>query len=151
MPVIVTNGTNKNGIRLNHKCNELATTSKSRGHKHVILFLHFLHEDTGLIHKVSYSSESTLSKRGLYIRAFEVLVVDDMASIWGSLRFSLRQDKFSQTLLYKEYACLIYIAVCTCYKQKAHYFILHLSYILEFWNSGTNFIDIRHDRGLVQK
>ena len=32
---------------------------------------------------------------------------------------SLSQNECSQTLLYKEYACFIYIAICTCCKQKA--------------------------------
>ena len=38
----------------------------------------------------------------------------------------------SRGIIYKEYACFIYIAVCTCYKQNARYFILHVRYILEF-------------------
>ena len=37
LPINVINGTTINVTKLNHKCNKLATTSKSRGHKLVIL------------------------------------------------------------------------------------------------------------------
>ena len=114
----------------NHKCNKLAKTSKSRGHKlailipHeidlkfsirpltkqkyylflykwrgyklVILVVHFLLQDTGIVRQVSRNGLQTFRKY-----PYKVLGVGDIPSIWRSLRFSLRQDKFSQTSLYK--------------------------------------------------
>jgi len=52
LPINVINSTTIKVIRLNHKCNKLARTSKSRGHKVAILFVHFLLQDMGLVHQV---------------------------------------------------------------------------------------------------
>ena len=141
------NGTAINVIRLNdHRCNKLAVTSKSRGHKLVILFVHFLLEDTGLIHQVSYNLESTQStiKRFIYQRVWST------SGWWHGIDLKelevFFESRRNRSHSVKHY--FIYIAICTCYKQKARYFIIQLSYMLEFGNSGTNFIEITRQRGL---
>jgi len=53
LPINVINSTTINVIRLNHNCNKLAMTSKSRGYKLAILFVHFLLQDMGLVHQVN--------------------------------------------------------------------------------------------------
>ena len=42
-----------NVIKFAHKCNKQAMTSKSRGRKLAILFVHFLLQDTRLVHQVN--------------------------------------------------------------------------------------------------
>ena len=86
MPINVINSTTINVIRLNHKCKKLAMTSKSRGYKLVILFVHFLRDscikETKTEKAIIMVCEQTDSVKHHFIRNTPVLIFQTFPYIY---------------------------------------------------------------------